>query len=143
MHRLFLPVIFEPFGDLFKPLYTVLRLAGTRKLVVFAAEADHLCLHTVEHERGEHLVTLIDRAAIILEGMYEECRRFYIAGIFQRAVEPHFFGVIPRVGAVLINSERISDIGDAAEGEPVGNGSLACAGPEPVCPIIQFVINPP
>ena len=88
LYLFLLSVTVEPVCDLPQALEPVGGLAAAGQLVIFAAKAHEPALHPVLDERCEHLVALVDRAAVVLEGVDEERGRFDPVSVTQGAVEP-------------------------------------------------------
>ena len=100
--------------------------------MVLAAEEHKAALDAVRDQRGVHLIALIDGAAVVLERVEEERRRFDLVGVLHGAVPPEFFDIRPDGRAALVFGEVGADVGHAVEARPVRDRALAGAGAEAV-----------
>ena len=60
---------FKPSRDLFESLESVAGLSAPWQLMILALKEHHFRLHAVRDEGRKHLVSLIDRAAVVFERM--------------------------------------------------------------------------
>src|SRR5260370_35851710 len=101
----------------------MLRLAGTRQVVILAGKNDELGVHGVVAQRAEPLLALLDRHTVIIVGMQNQRRSLDIPSILERRSAPVLIEIVKQetIEVVLVAVSAIArpvvadEIGNAAQ----------------------------